>query len=243
MLIKREASVPDHEGGGAWWSVDHLAVDQDAVPTFVEVKRASDTRARREVVAQMLDYAANGSVFWTPAQLRSWFEGDDRQRAMERLMGLLDPLEGEPDDVADAFWQAVGTNLKEGRIRLVFVAALAAAHGGTITVDTEPGRALPSASGCRWRLASALPPVPLANSQRPLLLRAGIQRCPDTWCYPPVPSLQVPQAPVDVQELRSRSQGDRKPLAIDYRAAGQPVSPGGRLQGAGAHRANQGRHC
>jgi len=92
------------------------------VPTFVEVKRASDTRARREVVAQMLDYAANGSVFWTPGQLRSWFEGDDRQGAMERLMGLLGPSDEEPDAMADAFCQAVGTNLKEGRIRLVFLA-------------------------------------------------------------------------------------------------------------------------
>jgi hypothetical protein len=122
LLIRREAGVPDHEGGGGWWALDHLAVDQDAVPTFVEVKRASDTRARREVVAQMLDYAANGSVFWTPGQLRSWFEGDDRQGAMDRLMALLDPPGGEPDAVADAFWQAVGANLKEGRVRLIFVA-------------------------------------------------------------------------------------------------------------------------
>jgi hypothetical protein len=44
LLIRREAGVPDHDGGGGWWSVDHLAVDQDAVPTCVEVKRASDTR-------------------------------------------------------------------------------------------------------------------------------------------------------------------------------------------------------
>ena len=29
-------------------------------PTLVEVKRSSDTRIRREVVGQMLDYAANG---------------------------------------------------------------------------------------------------------------------------------------------------------------------------------------
>jgi hypothetical protein len=122
LLIKREAGVPDHEGGGGWWAVDHLAVDQDSVPTFVEVKRASDTRARREVVAQMLDYAANGSVFWTPGQLRSWFEGDDRQTAMEQLMDVLDRPEGDPGMAADAFWQAVGTNLREGRIRLVFVA-------------------------------------------------------------------------------------------------------------------------
>jgi hypothetical protein len=122
LLIKREAGIPDHEGGGAWWSIGHLAVDQDAVPTFVEVKRASDTRSRREVVAQMLDYAANGSVFWTPEQLRGWFEGDDPQGAMKRLVEFLDPSEEEPENVADSFWQGVGANLREGRIRLVFVA-------------------------------------------------------------------------------------------------------------------------
>jgi len=122
LLVKREAGIPDREGGGSWWAVDHLAVDQDAVPTFVEVKRATDTRTRREVVAQMLDYAANGSVFWTPGQLRAWFEGQDRQAAMEQLMSLLDHPDGEPDAAAEAFWQAVGTNLREGRIRLVFVA-------------------------------------------------------------------------------------------------------------------------
>jgi hypothetical protein len=122
LLVRREAGVPDHEGGGGWWSVDHLVIDQDAVPTFVEVKRASDTRARREVVAQMLDYAANGSVFWTPGQLRGWFEADDPDGARERLEALLDPSDAEPGILADSFWQAVGTNLKEGRIRLIFVA-------------------------------------------------------------------------------------------------------------------------
>lgn len=123
LLIRREAGVPDHEGGGGWWAVDHLAVDQDAIPTFVEVKRASDTRARREVVAQMLDYAANGSAFWTPELLRGWFEGDDPAEATERLIDLLDaPEEDDPEDAAQAFWQKVGTNLRDGRIRLVFVA-------------------------------------------------------------------------------------------------------------------------
>jgi hypothetical protein len=34
------------------------------VPTLVEVKRSDDTRIRREVVGQMLDYAANGVVYW-----------------------------------------------------------------------------------------------------------------------------------------------------------------------------------
>jgi hypothetical protein len=122
LLIEREAGVPNREGGGNWWSLDHLVVDQDAVPTFVEVKRASDTRARREVVAQMLDYAANGSAFWTPEQLRARFEGADPAGAAERLLGWLDSTGSDPDEVVDAFWLAVGTNLREGRIRLVFVA-------------------------------------------------------------------------------------------------------------------------
>jgi hypothetical protein len=121
-LVKREAGVPDHEGGGGWWSIDHLVVDQDAVPTFVEVKRATDTRSRREVVAQMLDYAANGSVFWTPGQLRSWFEDGDPDGAAERLAAFLEPAGDEPDTSAEAFWQAVGTNLRDGHIRLIFVA-------------------------------------------------------------------------------------------------------------------------
>jgi hypothetical protein len=122
LLVKREAGIPDREGGGSWWSIDHLMVDQDAVPTFVEVKRASDTRSRREVVAQMLDYAANGSVFWTPAQLRGWFEAGDPDAATEQLLAMLGLSEEDPNAVVEAFWQAVGANLKEGRIRLIFVA-------------------------------------------------------------------------------------------------------------------------
>jgi hypothetical protein len=122
LLVKREAGVPDRAGGGGWWSVDHLAVDQDAVPTFVEVKRASDTRSRREVVAQMLDYAANGTVFWTPELLRGWFDGADPDGAAERLADWLGRGDQEPGEVADEFWQAVGINLREGKVRLVFVA-------------------------------------------------------------------------------------------------------------------------
>jgi hypothetical protein len=122
LLIKREAGVPNREGGGDWWSVDHLVVDQDAVPTFVEVKRASDTRARREVVAQMLDYAANGSAFWSVDQLRSWYEAGHPEDAADRLAAWLGPSEDDAETVADEFWQAVGNNLREGRVRLLFVA-------------------------------------------------------------------------------------------------------------------------
>ncbi len=31
------AAVPDHGDGGGRWSADHLFLDQDAIPTLVEV--------------------------------------------------------------------------------------------------------------------------------------------------------------------------------------------------------------
>src|SRR3954454_3743989 len=73
LLLTREAGLPDAVDAAARWSVDHLFLDQDAVPTFVEVKRSSDTRIRREVVGQMLDYAANGVVYWPLEHLRELF--------------------------------------------------------------------------------------------------------------------------------------------------------------------------
>ena len=74
LLLARELSVPCEDGGTARWAIDHLFVDQDAVPTIVEVKRQSDTRLRREVVGQMLEYAANASSYWRADELRQKFE-------------------------------------------------------------------------------------------------------------------------------------------------------------------------
>ena len=73
MLVTREAPISDSQDGGGRWSLDHLFLDQDGVPTLVEVKRASDTRARREVVAQMLDYSANATNWWKVDELKTLF--------------------------------------------------------------------------------------------------------------------------------------------------------------------------
>jgi len=122
LLVKREAGVPDTETGGSRWSLDHLFVDQEAVPTLVEVKRSSDTRIRREVVGQMLDYAANGVVYWPAGRLRSDFEarcarnGDDPDEIFRASLGdELDP---------ERFWDDVEQNLRSGRVRLIFVSDL-----------------------------------------------------------------------------------------------------------------------
>lgn len=119
LLVKREAGIPDREAGGSRWSLDHLFIDQEAVPTLVEVKRSDDTRIRREVVGQMLDYAANGVVYWPAERLRADFEarcaqqGEDAEEVFRDSLG--DDLEPE------WFWGEVEQNLRSGRIRLVFV--------------------------------------------------------------------------------------------------------------------------
>src|SRR5690606_506834 len=74
LLVRREMSVAEEEGGAGRWSLDHLFIDQQGVPTLVEVKRSSNTQIRREVVGQMLDYAANGSAYWAVEELRAVYE-------------------------------------------------------------------------------------------------------------------------------------------------------------------------
>lgn len=120
LLISREMAVPGEEGGAGRWSLDHLFVDQAGVPTLVEVKRSTDTRIRREVVGQLLDYAANAVVYWPIEKIRARFEatcehnGDDAEQVLTRH------LQDGPS--AEDFWQLVKTNLQAGRIRLIFLA-------------------------------------------------------------------------------------------------------------------------
>lgn len=116
LLVRREAPIPSQQDGAGRWSIDHLFLDQDGVPTLVEVKRQSDTRIRREVVGQMLDYAANSVAYWPADDIRAHFElkNEDPQRAMLDLLG--------PDADTEKFWLSVKTNLQAGRVRMLFVA-------------------------------------------------------------------------------------------------------------------------
>jgi len=117
LLIKRELGIPGGENQGSRWSVDHLLIDQDAVPTLVEIKRSTDTRIRREVVGQMLDYAANAIAYWPAERLQLEFEtrlGDDADATLNEFLGS--------EIEVDEFWSKAKTNLQAGRLRLVFVA-------------------------------------------------------------------------------------------------------------------------
>jgi hypothetical protein len=127
LLITREAGVPDAEAGNSRWSVDHLFVDQDAVPTLVEVKRSTDTRIRREVVGQMLDYAANVAAYWSPGAIRLVFEercladGRDATSELAAFLGL-DVSDSQLEEALASFWERASDNLAARRLRLLFVA-------------------------------------------------------------------------------------------------------------------------
>jgi hypothetical protein len=120
LLIKREMAVPAEDGGSDRWSLDHLFVDQEGVPTLVEVKRQSDTRLRREVVGQMLDYAANAVVYLPVERLRAEFEQACAANGSAPEEVIRDRLTIDTDP--EALWQQVKTNLQAGRIRMLFVA-------------------------------------------------------------------------------------------------------------------------
>lgn len=119
VLVRQELSI-GHEDEASRWSLDHLFLDQQGVPTLVEVKRQSDGRLRREVVGQMLDYAANFQSFWTADRIATAFTetclqaGTDVDAVLTELLG--------PQGTADEFWSAVGTNIQAGKLRLLFVA-------------------------------------------------------------------------------------------------------------------------
>ncbi|MEW6321229.1 MAG: hypothetical protein AB1635_09075 [Acidobacteriota bacterium] len=119
LLVAREAPLGDGDDVVGRWAVDHLFVDQDAIPTIVEVKRSTDTRIRREVIGQILEYAANGVAYWPVDKLRADFEalcaqqGDDPVRVLADRLGVEAP---------DEFWATVRTNLRAGKVRLILVA-------------------------------------------------------------------------------------------------------------------------
>jgi hypothetical protein len=112
LLVTREMSVPGEQDGAGRWSLDHLFLDQDAIPTLVEVKRSTDTRIRREVIGQMLDYAANAVAYWPVEEIKAKFEnrcnhdGDDPGAKLVQFLC-------EGSDVS-TFWQLVRTNLRAG---------------------------------------------------------------------------------------------------------------------------------
>jgi hypothetical protein len=115
VLADREFGISDDETSGSRWALDHLFLDQDGIPTLVEVKRSSNRELRRQVVGQMFDYAANAIRYGDVGRIRRLFrEGNEEpEEKLQRRLGVSDP---------EAYWDEVRDNLDRGEIRMVFVA-------------------------------------------------------------------------------------------------------------------------
>src|SRR5271165_5800672 len=103
LLVTREMAVPGEQDGAGRWSLDHLFLDQDAIPTLVEVKRSSDTRIRREVIGQMLDYAANAVAYWPVEEIKAKFESRCKEDGVVPEAELAEFL-GEGQDASTFWW-------------------------------------------------------------------------------------------------------------------------------------------
>ena len=124
ILVTREKGIAPSAGEAARWSVDHLIIDQDAVPTLAEVKRGSNPEIRRTIVGQLLEYAAHASETWTAEELRGAFERQAEARGRDADAELAVLLQTDEDPDVDGFWEDVSTNLAAKRLRLLFVSDL-----------------------------------------------------------------------------------------------------------------------
>lgn len=117
LLVQREQVLP-YSNGSKLFYLDHLFLDQDGIPTIVETKRSSDNRLRREVVAQMLDYASNALIYLPVEEIRNSLETNYPDKDQEELLKEKLGLNISPEE----FWKNVKINYQAGKIRLIFVA-------------------------------------------------------------------------------------------------------------------------
>lgn len=117
LLVKREMPVTDPGTGSERWSVDFLFVDHMAIPTLVECKRCDDTRSRREVIAQMLEYAANGHQYWSAEDLQAYAQ--DAAGGLEQLDAWVARSYSGGGGTTQFFEEAVA-NLRKATMRLIF---------------------------------------------------------------------------------------------------------------------------
>jgi hypothetical protein len=120
LLISRDLTIPAEEDNGSRWSIDHLFLDQDSIPTLVTVKRSRNAETRQKMIGQMLDNAANLGLYWPIESIISQFEANCRDQGRDPEQVFEDFLGSDLNE--DGFWQKVKTNLQAGKLRLVFVA-------------------------------------------------------------------------------------------------------------------------
>ncbi|EKF85267.1 hypothetical protein [Methanobacterium formicicum] len=111
LHVGSEVNFPIVGSGNIY--LDHLFLDQDGIPTLVEIKRSEDDRLKREVTAQIIEYGANLLLSMDVQLLKERVESHENADITELL--------GEEGD-ENEFWQKVDKNLKSEHVRLLVVA-------------------------------------------------------------------------------------------------------------------------
>ena len=119
-LLSSREPAPSEEETAVQWSLDHLFLDQNAVPTLVDVRRTPNAELRQKVLGQSIDYAANAFVYWPVDSIIALFEANCRDRGRDPEQIFEEFLGADANE--ERFWQKVKTNLQAGKVRLVFVA-------------------------------------------------------------------------------------------------------------------------
>jgi len=93
-------------------NIDIFLLDQDGIPTIVEVKKSNNSEIHREVVGQMLDY---GSKLVFSQSIETIIP----QIKVNSPQSVQDFLDNEISE--EEFWEKVDNNLKEEKMRLIVV--------------------------------------------------------------------------------------------------------------------------
>lgn len=113
QLLCREASV----AGGK--SLDHVFIDQHGVPTLLEAKLFENQEARRDVIGQILEYAASAADDWGDGNLRKLARNFWRTHNAADIDEVLSRRFDIAAEDVESFWTKLELNLQNNRIRLI----------------------------------------------------------------------------------------------------------------------------
>ena len=112
LFIGEEVHFPTLGGGDL--RLDLLFLDQDGIPTLVELKRSENNELNRDVASQILEYAANILLSMDTRSIRKMVDENDEISVSE----FLNTDESDEEE----FWDKVYNNLKAEKIRLLVIA-------------------------------------------------------------------------------------------------------------------------
>ena len=111
LFVGEEVYFPTLEGGGL--KLDLLFLDQNGIPTLVELKKANNPDLKKDVVAQILEYGANILLSMDYRDIRERVEANND-------ISVSEYLDKEEID-EEKFWEEVHNNLKAEKMRLLVI--------------------------------------------------------------------------------------------------------------------------